>query len=135
MKINNSDDSVTISTTQGYQPKDDSANAQSHHKWIFVSKNDMPEVCVDCFCCQDYYGCMVGEDSDAVLRRKGVAPDCPIATIEEHDNAIKAKYVKAMKEFAEQCKMAYYYEFEELIPSVMADKIDELLKEYLEELK
>ena len=34
-----------------------------------------------------------------------------------------------MKEFAESVKMAFYYEFDELIPSTMADKIDELVKE------
>ena len=35
----------------------------------------------------------------------------------------------AMKEFAERVKMAFYYEFDELIPSTMADKIDEPVKE------
>lgn len=35
----------------------------------------------------------------------------------------------AVKEFAESVKMAFYYEFDELIPSRMADKIDELVKE------
>lgn len=35
-----------------------------------------------------------------------------------------------MKEFAEKVKMAFYYEFDEIIPSIMSDKIDELLKEY-----
>ena len=34
-----------------------------------------------------------------------------------------------VKEFAESVKMAFYYEFDELIPSIMADKIDELVKE------
>lgn len=37
---------------------------------------------------------------------------------------------KTAKEFAEQVKMVFYLEFDELIPSIMADKIDELLKEY-----
>jgi hypothetical protein len=36
---------------------------------------------------------------------------------------------QAVKEFAERIKMAFYYEFDELIPSIMADKIDELVKE------
>ena len=36
---------------------------------------------------------------------------------------------RAVKEFAERVKMAFYYEFDELIPSIMADKIDELVKE------
>lgn len=35
----------------------------------------------------------------------------------------------AVKEFAERVKMSFYYEFDELIPSTMADKIDELVKE------
>lgn len=35
----------------------------------------------------------------------------------------------AVREFAERVKMAFYYEFDELIPSTMADKIDELVKE------
>jgi hypothetical protein len=39
----------------------------------------------------------------------------------------KAK-ADAVKEFAEQVKMAFYYEFDELIPSIMADKIDNLAK-------
>ena len=36
---------------------------------------------------------------------------------------------QAVKEFAERVKMAFYYEFDELIPSIMADKIDELIEE------
>ena len=36
---------------------------------------------------------------------------------------------QAVKEFAERVKMAFYYEFDELIPSIMADRIDELAKE------
>ena len=33
------------------------------------------------------------------------------------------------EKFAERVKMAFYYEFDELIPSIMADKIDEICKE------
>lgn len=36
---------------------------------------------------------------------------------------------QVVEEFAERVKMAFYYEFDELIPSIMADKIDELVKE------
>ena len=36
---------------------------------------------------------------------------------------------QAVREFAERVKMAFYYEFDELIPSIIADKIDELVKE------
>ena len=36
------------------------------------------------------------------------------------------------EKFAECVKMAFYYEFDELIPSIMADKIDEICKEITE---
>lgn len=36
---------------------------------------------------------------------------------------------QAVKEFAASVKLAFYYEFDELIPSIMADKIDALVKE------
>lgn len=42
-------------------------------------------------------------------------------------NNIKAE---TRKELAEQIKMAFYYEFDEIIPSIMSDKIDELVSEY-----
>lgn len=35
----------------------------------------------------------------------------------------------AVEDVAERIKMAFYYEFDELIPSIMADKIDEIVKE------
>lgn len=40
---------------------------------------------------------------------------------------------KAVKDVAERIKMAFYYEFDELIPSIMADKIDGIVKEVLNE--
>lgn len=36
---------------------------------------------------------------------------------------------KKLNDFAERIKMEFYYEFDELIPSIMADKIDKILKE------
>lgn len=36
-----------------------------------------------------------------------------------------------LKQFAERIKMEFYYQFDELIPSIMADKIDETLKEFV----
>lgn len=36
---------------------------------------------------------------------------------------------QAVEEFAASVKLAFYYEFDELIPSIMADKIDALVKE------
>lgn len=35
----------------------------------------------------------------------------------------------AVEDVAERIKMAFYYEFDELIPSIMADTIDELVEE------
>lgn len=40
-----------------------------------------------------------------------------------------AERKEAVKEFAASVKLAFYYEFDELIPSTMADKIDELVEE------
>lgn len=37
---------------------------------------------------------------------------------------------QAVRELADRVKMAFYYEFDEIIPSIISDKIDELLKEY-----
>ena len=39
---------------------------------------------------------------------------------------------KTVEKFAERVKMAFYQEFDELIPSIMADKIDEICKEITE---
>lgn len=33
-----------------------------------------------------------------------------------------------LREFAEEIKLAFYNEFDEIIPSIMSDKIDEILK-------
>lgn len=34
------------------------------------------------------------------------------------------------REIADKVKMAFYYEFDELIPSIMADKIDKIAEEF-----
>ena len=52
--------------------------------------------------------------------------DCAVITKAE----LKQYKVQAVKEFAEKVKMAFFYEFDEIIPSIMSDKIDELLNEY-----
>ena len=49
-----------------------------------------------------------------------------IAFFVKHNAEVRKQ---AVIEFAERVKMAFYYEFDELIPSIMADKIDELVKE------
>lgn len=50
----------------------------------------------------------------------------------EKERADTAK-AEAIKEFAERVKLDFYYEFDEIIPSIMADKIDNLAKEMTEE--
>lgn len=57
------------------------------------------------------------ESGELVEVPKGAA----VLTPEERKHAAKV--------FAERVKMAFYYEFDELIPSIMADKIDELVEE------
>ena len=52
--------------------------------------------------------------------------NCAVITKDE----LKQYKAQAVKEFAEKVKMAFFYEFDEIIPSIMSDKIDELLKEY-----
>ena len=38
-----------------------------------------------------------------------------------------------VEKFVEEIKLEFYREFDEIIPSIMADKIDELKKKYTEE--
>ena len=60
---------------------------------------------------------------DAGYRK--IDDDCAVITKDE----LKQYKAQAVKEFAEKVKMAFLYEFDEIIPSIMLDKIDELLKE------
>lgn len=59
--------------------------------------------------------------------------------IENWDKTTKAVEERVCGEtaekFAELVKMAFYYHFDELIPSIMADKIDEICKEIIGEEK
>ena len=41
----------------------------------------------------------------------------------------------ALNDFAERVKMAFYHEFDELIPSIMADKIDGIIDEVCKDEK
>ena len=54
-------------------------------------------------------------------------------TAEELINKGYGNVRAAVEDVAERIKMAFYYEFDELIPSIMADKIDEIVKEVLNE--
>ena len=46
--------------------------------------------------------------------------------------ALKNEKKEAIKKFAERVAIAFYYEFEESIPSSMAEKIDEIVREMTE---
>lgn len=46
--------------------------------------------------------------------------------------ALKNEKTEAIKKFAERVVIAFYYEFEESIPSSMAEKIDEIVREMTE---
>ena len=46
--------------------------------------------------------------------------------------ALKNEKTEAIKKFAERVAIAFYYEFEESIPSSMAEKIDEIVREMTE---
>ena len=44
--------------------------------------------------------------------------------------SLKKQAKKELKAFAEEIKTAFYLEFDELIPSIMADKIDKIAEKY-----
>lgn len=54
-------------------------------------------------------------------------------TVADKDVLLKQVKAEAVKEFAARVKLAFYYEFEEIIPSIMADKIDNIAKEMVGE--
>ena len=52
----------------------------------------------------------------------------------ESENAeLRAKVEKAVEDVAERIKEAFYYEFDEIIPSIMSDKIDEIVREAVDD--
>lgn len=53
--------------------------------------------------------------------------------LKEKNTNLQEGLKKAVEDVAERIKMAFYCEFDELIPSTMADKIDEIVKEVLNE--
>ena len=72
------------------------------------------------------------ERGELVEAPKGAAALTPEGRAEEMRLANEERK-QAVIEFAERVKMAFYYEFDELIPSIMADKIDEIVKEVCRE--
>lgn len=80
--------------------------------------------------CWDYNasncdGCAIGEKIARFARQKN--------KLKAENAALRERLKKAVEDVAERIKMAFYYKFDELIPSTMADKIDEIVKEVLHE--
>ena len=50
--------------------------------------------------------------------------------IESNEKAKEIASKETAEKFAERVKMAFYYHFDELIPSIMAKDIDEICKEF-----
>lgn len=65
--------------------------------------------------------------SDAIMQKNRTD------MLKEKNTNLQEGLKKAVKDVAERIKMAFYYEFDELIPSTMADKIDKIVKEVLHE--
>lgn len=70
-------------------------------------------------------GCAIGEKIARLVRQN--------KKLKAENAALRERLEKAVEDVAERIKMAFYYEFDELIPSIMADKIDEIVKEVLNE--
>ena len=74
----------------------------------------------------------IGKD-ELKLYDKKENKDEVIALLQAENAALRERLIKAVKDVAERIKTAFYCEFEELIPSIMADRIDEIVKEVLNE--
>ena len=55
--------------------------------------------------------------------------------LQAENAALRERLEKAGNDIGERIKTEFYCEFDELIPSIMADKIDEIVKEVLNEHK
>lgn len=72
------------------------------------------------------FGEMIFNDQEYIMIKERLSE----FFIEDRRKNEQRKKAQVVREFAERVKNAFYEEFDEIIPSVMADKIDELLKEY-----
>nr|DAI38384.1 MAG TPA: hypothetical protein [Caudoviricetes sp.] len=72
------------------------------------------------------FGEMIFNDQEYIMIKERLSE----FYIEDRRKNEQRKKAQVVREFAERVKIAFYEEFDEIIPSVMADKIDELVKEY-----
>ena len=71
-----------------------------------------------CVCC-----------GDVIPEGRQVCPKCEKAPPAEVEAARNEAIRKTVKEFADRVKAELYYQFDELIPSIIYDRIDEIAKE------
>lgn len=78
-----------------------------------------------CKTCAQYVA-MLSNDQEFIMIKERYSE----LSIEERRKNEQRKKAQVVREFAERVKNAFYAEFDEIIPSIMANKIDDLVKEY-----
>lgn len=86
---------------------------------LFYEKRNACRTCAQ-------FGEMIFNDKEYIMIKERLSE----FYIEDRRKNEQRKKAQVVREFAERVKNAFYAEFDEIIPSVMANKIDELLKEY-----
>ena len=86
---------------------------------LFYEKRNACRTCAQ-------FGEMIFNDQEYIMIRERISE----FLIEDRRKNEQRKKAQVVREFAERVKNAFYAEFDEIIPSVMANKIDELVKEY-----
>lgn len=86
---------------------------------LFYEKRNACKTCAQ-------FGEMIFNDKEYIMIKERISE----FLIEDRRKNGQRKKAQVVREFAERVKNAFYAEFDEIIPSVMANKIDELVKEY-----
>lgn len=86
---------------------------------LFYEKRNACRTCAQ-------FGEMIFNDKEYIMIKERLSE----FYIEDRRKNEQRKKAQVVREFAERVKNAFYAEFDEIIPSVMANKIDELVKEY-----
>ena len=82
-------------------------------------------------CCDSCFITVISQSADLINRQKAEIEDLEIKNEHLVCFLVEARR-DAIKEFAESIKLEFYREFDEIIPSIMADRIDNLVKEMTE---
>ena len=86
---------------------------------LFYEKRNACRTCAQ-------FGEMIFNDKEYIMIKERLSE----FYIEDRRKNDQRKKAQVVKEFAERVKNAFYAEFDEIIPSIMANKIDDLVKEY-----